>query len=167
MISLNLKSKGYPTLEELRSLGCYPSYDDFMKGPTAVIECIEEIPCNPCELTCKKNAIKIGQPITNLPKIDVTQCTGCSLCLSKCPGLAIYIKDYTYNENQSLIIFPYEFLPLPRISQKVMAVDRQGQVICEAIVTKINKNKTNDHTAIISMLYPKDLFHDVVSMKRL
>jgi Fe-S-cluster-containing hydrogenase component 2 len=167
MTYLNLKSKGFPTLDEIKKIGYYPSNEEFKRGPMAVIECIEEIPCNPCEQTCNKGAIKIGRPITNIPQMDVTKCTGCGLCMSNCPGLAIYIKDYMYAEDQVLIAFPYEFFPLPTIGQKVIAVDRQGKEVCEGTVIKIYKNKINDQTVIITMVYPKNYFHEVISMKRL
>lgn len=108
----------------------------------------------------------MGKPITNLPKLDTSKCSGSGLCLSNCPGLAIYIKDYTYSENQALITFPYEFYPLPSINQIVMAVDREGKDVCEGVIVKINLNMANDHTIILSMVYPKDYFHEVISMKR-
>ena len=40
------------------------------KGPVVVIECAENIPCNPCETSCPKGAISVGEPITNLPVVD-------------------------------------------------------------------------------------------------
>ena len=35
----------------------YPSKERLAKGPIVVIECPEEIPCNPCETICPKNVI--------------------------------------------------------------------------------------------------------------
>ena len=162
----NLKTKGFPTLDELRRFGTYPSDEAFRKGPIAVIECIEEIPCNPCEETCIKGAIKIGKPITNLPRLNTTKCSGCSFCIANCPGLAIYIKDYTYSDKEALITFPYEFLPLPKVNEEVIAVNREGQSICKGRVIKVNTNKVNDKTTLISMVYPKEYFHDIVSIRR-
>ena len=56
--------------KELEESPGYPSQKDLKRGPVAVIECTEEIPCNPCETVCKRGAIVVGEPITNLPHLD-------------------------------------------------------------------------------------------------
>lgn len=58
---------GIPSAEELRGASGIPSQERMKKGPVAVIECVQEIPCNPCENACPFGAIKIGDPITNCP----------------------------------------------------------------------------------------------------
>ena len=85
-----LRSNGVLSKEELSELPGYPSLDVIAKGPVAVIECAELIPCNPCEAACPSGAIKIGDSINNLPVLDEDKCTGCGICISSCPGLAIY-----------------------------------------------------------------------------
>ena len=84
---------GYISKQELIDAKQDISDARYAKGPVAVIECVQEIPCNPCEGACKFNAITIGEPITNLPKINETNCTGCGVCVAQCPGLAIFIVD--------------------------------------------------------------------------
>ncbi len=86
-----VKTRGYPSLQELESAPGYPSPGRLEKGPVAVIECIEEIPCNPCEQACPQHAITIGKPITNRPHLDEDKCIGCGLCIPRCPGLAIFL----------------------------------------------------------------------------
>ena len=44
-----------------------PPEERMAKGRVAVIECVQEIPCNPCENACRLGAITIGEQITNLP----------------------------------------------------------------------------------------------------
>ncbi|MBR4024904.1 MAG: 4Fe-4S binding protein, partial [Firmicutes bacterium] len=58
------------------------------KGPKAVIECTEDIPCNPCSTCCNFGAITIEGSISELPCLDEEKCTGCGLCIPACPGMA-------------------------------------------------------------------------------
>lgn len=167
MMHAHLKKVGSPSLEELQNSPGYPSKKDFSRGPIAVIECVEEIPCNPCETSCLKEAIKIGNPITNLPCIDFEKCAGCGICVSACPGLAIYIKDYTYSDNETLITFPFEYFPLPEVGDTVIMAGRMGEAICKGRITKVSHGKMNDHTTLISAVYPKKHFDEVVTMKRI
>lgn len=162
-----LKKVGCPSIEELRSSPAFPKKEDYLKGPISVIECIEEIPCNPCETSCPKGAIKVGKPITNLPFIDFEKCTGCGICVAACPGLAIYVKDYNYSEEEALITFPYEYLPLPEAGDTVTAADRKGQAVCQGRIVKVLQTKASNKTALVSMSYEKKFFEDVVTMKRL
>lgn len=165
-MNCELKLKGAPSLEELKASPAFPTPEQLRRGPIAVIECIEEIPCNPCEAACPMHAIHIGTPITNLPRLDVEKCIGCGKCISACSGLAIYVKDYTYSKETCSISFPYEYLPLPAVGAVVEMVDRHGQVLCKGTVLKVNNAKSNDHTAVVTAEYPKTFFEDVVSMKR-
>ena len=162
-----LKKVGCPSIEELQNSPAFPKKEDYLKGPIAVIECIEEIPCNPCETSCPRGSIRVGKPITNLPLIDFEKCTGCGICVAACPGLAIYIKDYCYSEEEALITFPYEYLPLPNVGDTVTAADRKGKEVCPGKIVKVLQTKASNKTALVSMTYQKTFFEDVVTMKRL
>jgi Fe-S-cluster-containing hydrogenase component 2 len=102
----------------------FPSIERINKGPAAVIECYRRIPCNPCETACRQNAITVGEDINNIPVIAHDSCTGCKVCLSKCPGLAIMIVDGSRSTYTVEISLPYEFLPLPQKGDIVDALDR-------------------------------------------
>ena len=166
-MSCALKRNGAPSLDELMASPAFPTDEQLKSGPTVVIECIEEIPCNPCETCCPKNAISVGEPITNLPRVQFEKCIACGACVAACPGLAIYIKDYTYSDTHASIMFPFEYLPRPNPGDTVCMVSRCGEEICEGTVLAVRTPKAYDHTAVVTAVFPKEHFHEVVSMRRL
>lgn len=158
---------GYPSLDELRQMGRFPSEERFRKGPVAVIECIQQIPCDPCEGACPFGAIHVGTPITNLPVLDENRCTGCGACISHCSGLAIFVVNKAYKPGMATVSFPHEYLPLPEKGQIVDAVDRAGSFVCKAEVIRISNGPANDHTPVITIAVPIEAADDVRGMKRL
>ena len=60
---MSVSTVGYLTLDELKDAGMYPSEERMAQGPVAVAECVQEIPCNPCETACRFHAIKVGDPM--------------------------------------------------------------------------------------------------------
>lgn len=145
----------------IHSLTGIPSNDRFEKGPVAVIECKEEIPCNPCESACVFGAIKVGEPITNPPVLFEEKCTGCGRCIPKCPGMAIFLIHKNYTDKTSLIKFPYEYLPVPEKGGLVSCVNRNGEIISRGRIIDIKASKKDDGTKIIAMEIPKEYFNDV------
>ena len=137
------------------------------QGPVVVIECPQEIPCNPCEEACPHDAITVGTPITNCPQLDETKCIGCGLCIPRCPGLAIFMVDLTYSDELAAVTVPHEYLPLPEAGQKATAVNRAGKPVCEAEVLKIVNTKANDRTAVITVTVPKEHAEEVRGIVRL
>ena len=147
---------GFVSLEELeRSSGC-PSRERLEKGPVAVIECVQEIPCNPCEAACPFGAISVGQPITATPRLDSELCTGCGQCIAPCPGLAIFKVHKHYSEQGALVEFPYEYLPLPEKGDTVPLGGRDGAFVSQGTVLRIRRGKERDKTTIVSVLVPKE-----------
>lgn len=133
-----------------------PSKERLAKGPVAVIECFQRIPCNPCHTACKRGAIIEFKDINDRPTIIHDNCNGCTLCVSNCPGLAIFVIDETYSEKEAVVKIPYEFLPLPEEGSYVTALDREGKPVCRAKVLKVMNSKSQDKTAIISLVVPKE-----------
>lgn len=68
---MSVEYDGYAHIDELLRPPGYPSEERFEEGPVAVIECLQEIPCNPCETACKAGAIEVGEPITKIPVLHV------------------------------------------------------------------------------------------------
>lgn len=153
--------------KELEASPGYPSREDLNKGPVAVIECTEEIPCNPCETVCPRGAIVVGEPITNLPRIDPEKCNGCELCISICPGLAIFVVDATYSDGKAAVSFPYEYLPLPKEGDELEAINRKGETVCKGKIIKVRSPKSYDHTPVITIIVPKKYVDEVRGIKRL
>lgn len=136
-------------------------------GPCAVIECPQEIPCNPCESACPRGAIVVGKPITNNPALDASKCTGCGQCIAACPGLAIFVVNHSYSETEATVAFPYEYLPAPKAGDIVRGVDRTGAARCDARVISVVSPHRYDHTAVITVAVPKDLAGEIRSIARL
>jgi len=158
-----LEKTGVPTVEQIDSV--FPSVERMNKGPVAVIECYQRIPCNPCYTACKRGAIKEFEDINDLPNIDFELCNGCTLCVSRCPGLAIMVIDATYSEDKALMKIPYEFLPLPKEGDVVKGLDREGNHVCDVKVVKVQNTKALDRTPIISIEVPKELIKTVRNIK--
>ena len=158
---------GIPSGEELANCPGRPTKERMEKGRVAVIECVQEIPCNPCEAACRFGAISIGENITSLPCLDGDRCTGCGMCITQCPGLAIVVINKNYSEKEASIDFPFEYLPLPKVGDRVQAVGRDGQPVCEGIILKVTKAEAFEGTCVVSMTVPREYIDTVRSMKRL
>jgi len=156
-----LERTGVPTEENIEKI--YPDKKRLARGPVVIIECFQKIPCNPCAASCKFGAIKPFKDINDLPQVDFDKCTGCGVCISACPGLAIFILDENYSGTESLIKLPYEMLPLPQKGEKVYALDRTGHVLSKVKVVKVQKTKNK--TNVVSIVVPKKLSRKIRSIK--
>lgn len=150
-VSMSLLTKGYMSEDEVVR---YPGVKQ-VEGVHPVIECSQNIPCNPCQDSCPKNCIKIGDNITSLPVFDEnSSCTGCGMCVASCSGQSIFLVDDSKEEGFTHITLPYEFMPLPVAGDKGIALDRSGAKICEAEVVKVKTIKAFDKTYLLTMKVP-------------
>jgi len=138
-----------------------PDPERVRRGPVAVLECVQEIPCNPCEAACPFGAITVGEDITGLPVLDAEKCRGCGACISRCPGLAIFVVDGSGEGEEGLVMLPYEYLPLPAAGSVGQGLDREGVAVCDARVVKVNTSAGNDGTAVLTLAVPKDKIQEV------
>lgn len=151
-ISVNLLKKGYIAEDEIerfpgvtRKAGIHP-----------VMECSQNIPCNPCQDACPKHCIKIGAHITSLPAVDESAaCIGCGMCVASCSGQAIFLIQEDYEPGFSTITLPYEFLPAPQKGEIGCGLDRSGKPICEAEVVEFKTSKAFDHTNLLTIKVPE------------
>nr|WP_092068107.1 4Fe-4S binding protein [Dendrosporobacter quercicolus]NSL46945.1 4Fe-4S binding protein [Dendrosporobacter quercicolus DSM 1736]SDL70067.1 4Fe-4S binding domain-containing protein [Dendrosporobacter quercicolus] len=131
-------------------------------GPTAVFECLQPIPCNPCADACPRGAIAV-KDINDCPVLNEEKCNGCGICMTHCPGLSIFVVDVHYAAAEALVKIPYEFTPLPQQAELVEALNRQGECIGLARVIRVqtSPNKTN----IIWLAVPKELAMEVRNLR--
>lgn len=138
----------------------FPSMERMNSGPVAVVECFQEIPCNPCTTSCRRGAFEEMLDINNLPKIDVNLCNGCTICVTSCPGMAIMVVDASYSKDEALFKIPYEFSPLPEIGQVVRGLNREGEYITDVKILKVSNPKSFDKTPIITCVVNKDFLYE-------
>jgi len=155
MLSATLLKKGYISNQEILR---YPGVKTGIHGIHPVIECSQNIPCNPCQDACVKGCITIGSNITALPVVDEAKlCSGCGMCVASCSGQAIFLVEENEAEGYSDITLPYEFLPLPIKGQSGIALDRSGAVICDAQIIKVKSSVAMDHTHLVTMRVPLEM----------
>lgn len=150
-----LEKTGVPDAADLARV--VPPAERLAKGPVAVIECFQRIPCNPCAAACKQGAIREFADINDLPAIDFEKCNGCALCVSKCPGRAIFVVDETFGESEALVKLPYEFLPVPATGEEVELLNREGRAVGRGRVERVQGTRSRERTLVVWVAVPKHL----------
>ncbi len=138
-----------------------PAAERLGRGPVAIIECVENIPCDPCVDACPKGAIRIEGDMNGTPSVDFDICDGCGLCVSACPGLAIFVLDMSLDAGAATVSLPYEYLPLPSVGDPVVTLSREGEVLGEGTVERVLSAKALDRTPIVTLSVPADHAMDV------
>ena len=152
-ISQNLLKKGFVGDDEIER---FPGVTH-RKGVHPVIECTQNIPCNPCQDACGKKCISIGDNITSLPiVVHDSECVNCGMCVASCSGQAIFLIDEDCGDGSATVTLPYEFLPLPVEGTTGIALGRNGQEVCEATVVSVKSLKAFDKTNLLTMRVPKE-----------
>ena len=149
-----LAKNGFLELNEITCIPGYPGEEVLAGKKCVVIECNQNIPCNPCEAACPHHAITVGEPITNLPVVDPDKCIGCGLCVAQCPGQACFLVDQSHEEYDTVTL-PYEYYPLPEKEQEVYGLSRDGRYLAKAVVNRVVMTKKNDRTAVVEIRVPK------------
>lgn len=153
-VSENLLVNGYIGEDEIER---FPGVVK-QKGIHPVIECTQNIPCNPCQDACNKGCIMIGKQITSLPVVDTEKkCIGCGMCVASCSGQSIFLIDEDYEDGYASITMPYEFLPIPKEGDKGYACNRKGEKIGEAEVISVRKAAVFDHTNLLTIKVPVEM----------
>ena len=154
--------EGIPVSENLLTNG-FVRDDEIVRFPGVtsqkkihpVIECTQNIPCNPCQDACKKHCIKIGSCITALPSVaENAECTGCGMCVASCSGQAIFLVQEDFEPGFATVTLPYEFLPLPQKGDRGTALSRSGNPLCGAEIVSVRTSPAFDHTNLLTMKVP-------------
>ncbi|MGF7057092.1 4Fe-4S binding protein [Brassicibacter mesophilus] len=153
-----IESTGIPSNELVHE--AFPSIDRINRGPVAIIECYQSIPCNPCSTACNQKAMKIMSDINDIPSLNTDLCNGCGICISKCPGLAIMVVDGSYSEDEAIFKIPYEFLPLPKQGDVVKGLNRAGEYIADVKVIRVVNIESFDKTPVIHVAVNKDYLYE-------
>ncbi|HWR26807.1 MAG TPA: 4Fe-4S dicluster domain-containing protein [Candidatus Thermoplasmatota archaeon] len=135
-----------------------PSEKQLEKG-VAILECVQEIPCNPCVESCPVHAISM-KDINAPPVNDFEKCIGCTKCVGICPGLAIFVVRV--KGKKAWVTLPYEFVPVPQVGDSVNALDRTGTIRGKAIVKKVVKQ---GKTMVITIETDSGLAMDIRNIK--
>jgi len=135
-----------------------PSKKQLEKG-VAILECVQEIPCNPCVDSCPVKAISMKN-INAVPINDFDKCIGCARCVGLCPGLAIFVVKV--KDGKALITMPYEFLPVPVVGQRVEVLDRNGKKRDTGLVKRVVKI---GKTMVITVEVDEKLAMDIRNIK--
>lgn len=155
-----LSKTGIPSLEEVKA--CFP-LETMLEKPKAIIECYQEIPCNPCSTSCPFGAITIGFDINHIPQIDFDKCTGCGICAYSCPGLAITIVK-TIKERVQFKI-PYEFLPVPQVNEIWEGLSRSGEFISPVLIKSVQSSAKQDKTRLVTVEMDKKYLYDFITIR--
>lgn len=136
--------------------GVVPPRERLERGPVIVIECVEHIPCNPCVDACPKGVIHIDGDMNGTPVCDFETCDGCGVCVSACPGLAIFVLDMSLDGGDATVSIPYEYIPLPSVGDEVVTLSREGEEVGRGTVRRVLTAKALDRTPIVTLVVPKD-----------
>ncbi|MDR2665449.1 MAG: FAD-dependent oxidoreductase [Oscillospiraceae bacterium] len=124
-------------------------------GIHPVIECTQNIPCNPCQDACPKGCIKVGTNIVSLPAVDEKAgCIGCGMCVASCSGQAVFLVNEDVGGGFATVTAPYEFLPVPQKGERGVALDRSGAPVCEAEIVDVRTSPSFDRTFLLTFRVP-------------
>ena len=157
-----LQDTGIPTPEQIEAIK--PSKERRARGPVAIVECFQEIPCDPCYTACNRGAFLPFEDINDLPKTDDEKCNGCAICVGFCPGLAVFIVDETYSDDEALVTIPWEFSLVPAEGSKVWGLNREGQEAAQVTVKKVRKSAKKNGAHLLTLIVPKKLAYDIRSI---
>jgi Fe-S-cluster-containing hydrogenase component 2/bacterioferritin-associated ferredoxin len=126
------------------------------KGPVAVVDCREEIPCNPCEDACVRGAIVVGEDICATPRFDASDCNGCGRCVAICPGMAVFMLDRSSKDGNARVTLPYEMCGEMTLGEDALAVDEEGKALGRGKIVSVKRMGKADRTVLVTLEVPEE-----------
>lgn len=126
-----------------------------------LIDCTQNIPCNPCVAACAQGAIVIDGGLTDRPLVLEERCNGCGSCIAACPGQACFVVDMDYAHGQASVDLPFEYWPLPTEGQEVVATSNSGSILCTAQVVRVMLSAKQNKTAVVRLVVPVSVAQQV------
>lgn len=132
------------------------AWQQALNGPVAVVDCREEIPCNPCEEACRKGAITIGDDICATPLYRPEDCDGCAKCVSLCPGMAVFILDRSAGGDGARLTVPYEMRDELKAGDEAWALDGEGNSLGKVKILNVTGGAKKGQTRLVKMEVPEE-----------
>ncbi|MDI6874173.1 4Fe-4S binding protein [Candidatus Solincola sp.] len=133
------------------------SWEAAVDGAVAVVDCREEIPCNPCEEACPTGAIRVGPDICAAPRFDPQACNGCGRCVALCPGMAVFLLDRREKSGFARVTVPYEMGERPVEGEEVQVVDGEGKALTGGKILKIRALGGGAPTLLVTVRVPESV----------
>ena len=123
------------------------------------------INCILCVAVCPSHVLVRNSANRMVEVGSLGRCIGCGQCITSCPGQAIFVVDMTYSDDNALVKFPFEFVPLPKVGQYACGLDRSGAEMGWFDVAEVIASGEQNKTYIIALKVPKELAMQVRNIK--
>jgi len=153
--------RGYFSEEELKEH--LPSDKLLRKKKMAIVECLQEIPCNACLDACRYESVSKAH-INDPPKVNWENCNACMQCIRECPGLAMFIV--TIKDGKAQITIPWEMQYVPKKGETIDVLDRKGTKLGRGVVLRVIPPIKDNKTWIITFETDEKLVHKARNIRR-
>ncbi|OFW60163.1 MAG: hypothetical protein A2Y75_02450 [Candidatus Solincola sediminis] len=131
-------------------------WDKSVNGPRALIDCWQEIPCDPCQEACAQGSIVLSSGICAPPALHAEKCNGCGKCVAICPGMAIFLVDRSIGSGLARVTVPYEMRDEIRLGGEAWAVDGEGNYLAEGRITRVSGAGRPGRTMLLTIEVPEE-----------
>ena len=160
-MNTSYERNGYFTEEELKD--GIPPKELLGKKRVAVVECLQDIPCDACRNACKFSAV-MKNDINDPPKIDLDRCNACLQCVRECPGLAVFVL--AIKNGKAEITIPWEMSWIPKVGETVDVLGRNGQKVGKGVILRVIPPMKMNKTALVTFETDEDLIMKARNFRR-
>lgn len=120
-----------------------------------LVDCPQEIPCDPCVKACSTGAISMDEGMCGKPRITEGQCNGCLSCLEVCPVSCIYLMEK--REGETLMTLALDRLPRLSKGDEVILKDGNGKDLGRGRVIKSRAAQKDKGLRILTLKVPAEV----------